>query len=445
MMIRKIVMLMAILPGLASYAQSTKAYTAQECVAYALENNVQIKGAKFDEQIAQAKVKEILGLGLPQVNGSFDIKDYLKIPTSLIPARAFDPKAPADLYYPVQFGVKYNATASLDASQVLFDGGFFVGLQASKTFVELSSKAIQRSQIEIKVAVLKAYYNVLVMELRQELLNVNYSRIEKLFTDVKVMYSSGVVEKLDLDRATYSLNSLKVEQQRVAKMVEVSYFLLKYQMGMPQDTKLELSDKISPQLLGTALNSTQFDYENRVEYRLLKVQERLTYLDLKRNRAAFLPSLVAYGNYSYQAQRNQLNLGASDQRWFPIALVGARLNIPILSSGQRYFKTQEAKISLYKVQNDIALRKQSIDLEVTNSTLLYQNNLASAEMQRKNYQLAEEIYNTTKIKYDQGVGSNLEVISAEAAMKEAQTNYYSAIYDALISKIDYEKATGQLN
>lgn len=428
-----------------SYAQtkdsSSFAFSLQQCIDFAYKNQSRVVNAAIDEKIAGEKVKEITGVGLPQLNGSLDVKDYVQIPTSLIPAQFFGGR-PGE-YFPVKFGTKYNTTAGVDASQLIFDGSYIVGLQASKTYKELSAKNLQRSKIEAAVAVSKAYYSVLINERRFELLKVNVERVKKLMDDTKVMYENGFAEKIDFSRVSVSYNNLVTEKDKIEKMLQLGYLVLKFQMGMDLNSKLTLTDNLNAgtsQLVNMA--EEKVDYSKRIEYDLIQTQKRLYELDLKKNRYGYLPSLVAYGNLSANAQRQEFDFLDTKKKWFPIGIVGAKLTIPIFDGLQKNYRIQQSKLTLMKTINDAKMLEQSIDMEVKSARINYQNSLASLETQKKNIELAEEVYNVSKKKYEEGVGSNLEVVNADAALKEAQTNYYNAMYDALVAKIDLDKASG---
>ena len=129
---------------------------------------------------------------------------------------------------------------------------------------------------------------------------------------------------------------------------------------------------------------------------------------------------------------------------YPTTFIGAKVTMPIFTGFQRSSRTQQAKLSLQKADNNIENLKRSIDFELASSMTMLQNASVSLENQKKNIVLAEQVYKTTKIKYDEGVGTNLEVVTAEASVKEAQTNYYNALFDAIVAKIDFDKASGNL-
>jgi outer membrane protein TolC len=418
-------------------------FSLQQAIDYALQNHHNIKNAMLDEQIAKNKVNEIIGIGIPQLNGSFDVKNFVELPTSLIPAKIFNPFAPDDSYIGVKFGTQYNSGAGIEASQLVFNSDYLVGLQATRTYFELSRKATQRTKIETIVAVTKAYYSVLLNEERIKLVEANIARLRKLMDDTQALYSNGFAEKIELDRITVAYNNILAEEEKIQRIKSLGYLLLKFQMGMPQTATLTLTDKLNDiQFDATLADKT--DYSNRIEYALLETQKKAAYLQLKKDRLSVLPSMVLYASFSANAYRQKFDIFDTKKVWYPTELIGMKINIPIFSGGQKHYRIQQSKLGVLKVENDLTFIQQSIDLEASAAKANLQNALASLEIQKKNIVLAEEIYKTAKTKYEQGVGSNLEVMNAETSLKESQTNYLSALYDALISKVDYDKATGSL-
>jgi len=423
---------------------SSYSFSLQKAIEFALQNQKDIKNALIDEQIAQKKVNEIAGMGLPQINSSFDLKEFIEIPTSLIPAEIFG-GAPGT-YAAVKFGTKYNATAGIDASQLIFSGEYFLGVKASKVYVELSSKSTQRTKIETSATVSKAYYTVLVNEERIKLIDATVSRIKKTLMDTKALLDNGFVEKIDYDRLTVTYNNLLVEQEKIQRLLSLGTYLLKYQMGMDVNATLTLTDKLADVKFDFTNNvsAQKFDYEKRVEFGLFQTQYKLAKLDLKRQRLSYLPTAFAYGSLSGSAQRNEFDIFDTDKKWFPTSVIGAKITMPIFSGFQRHSKNQQAKLSLQKAENNIDFIKNSIDLEIASSTAILQNASSSLENQKKNILIAEDVVRVSKLKYEQGVGSNLEMITAETSLKEAQTNYFNALFDALVAKIDFDKANGNL-
>ncbi len=416
-------------------------FSLQQCIDYALSHQSSYLNAQIDEEISKRKVQEILGLSMPQISASGGLNDFIEIPTSLLPGEVFG--APAGTYIPVKFGTQYSANGGLEVGQLIADGQYFVAIQATKALKEFTSKSTQRTKIETITTVTKAYYNALIADKRIELLNSNVDRISKLASDSKIMYDNGFIEQLDLDRINITFTNLKTEQDKISKLVNLSKYLLMYQMGMDVNSKLTLTDSLKPMNFESVLTGS-FNPQDRIEMQLLNTAESLYKLDAKRYKVAYFPSIYAFGSYSYQAQSNEFNLFGSGQKWYPTGIVGLKISVPIFDGLQKTRKIQQVNLNLQKNSNDQLNLTNGLTLQYMNAKTQLQNATQSLQSQDDNMKLAERVYNTTKSKYEQGVGSNTDLLNAQSALKESQTNYLSALYDAMIAQTDYLNATGQI-
>lgn len=417
-------------------------FSLADAIDYALKHQTAVLNAQLDEQAAVNKVKETTAIGLPQVNASFNFQDFLQVPTSLIPGEFFGQSA--GTFVPVQFGVKYQSLAGVDISQLIFDGSYLVGLQAAKTYKELSVRNSKRTKIETVVAVTKAYYSVLVSNEQLDLLDANLIRLKKSLSDTEAYYKNGFVEKVDVDRLRVLTNNLETERLNILRLLELNTQLLKFQMGMPVEAQLKTTDSIDKFTLDREIplvDSTA--YVNRIEYGLVQTQKRLNELDLKRYKSQFLPSIAAFGSFSSSYQNNSFNDLFNTS--FPTQVVGFRLSLPLFTSGQRIYRIRNAKIEVLKTENSLQNLKNGINLEISQARANYLNGLNSLESQKRNMELSEEILRVSRVKYEQGVGSSLEVTSAETSLKESQNNYIKALYDLLINKVSLDKALGKIN
>ncbi len=431
--------------GFEANAQQTSSnnFSLQQAIDYSLKNSPNYLNADLDLKNAEYKRKEITGLGLPQVNGSIDLKDYLAIPTSLLPGQFFG--APAGTYIPVKFGTKYNATAGFDASQLLFSSDYIVGLKAAKEFINLSKINVQRSKVDLASAVSKAYYNVLVNRERIKLLDINIVRLQKLYNDTKALNQQGFVEQIDVERLEVQLNNLKTEKEKTDRLIGLSENLLKFQMGYKIADAISLTDSLSfNNKEVSTLNAGKIDVTKRSDYQLLQSQQSLNKLDIKRQKMGYLPTLVAYGAFQYNAQRQEFDFFDGKKDWFNVALIGAKLNISVFDGLQRNYRVQQAKIAVLKGENTLKNVEMAAELEANVADISYTNAYASLQTQKRNMELAQHVFDVAQKKFTEGVGSNLEITTAESSLKEAQTNYYNSIYDMLVAEIDYKKATGTL-
>ncbi len=414
----------------------------KEAIAYAQTHQTAVLNARIDEKVAQNTVRQTIAIGLPQVSGNANFSDFIKVPTSLLPGEFFGQPG---TQIPVQFGVKYQSSAGLELNQLLFDGTYLVGLQAAKTFKELSNKNLRRTQIETAVAVSKAYYSVLVSREQTKLIDANLVRLNSSLNDTKALYKNGFVEKIDVDRLTVLTNNLQTERENVLRLVDLNVKLLKFQMGMPIETPLVLSDEIDT-AEGTAEIIPSIDstaYKGRIEYALLETQKRVNEFDLKRFKSQFLPSLSGFASTSQSYQSN--NFSELFDRSFPTTVVGLRLSVPLVSGGQKLYQVRNARLQVERSENDLVNLRNGINLEIAQARTSYLNGLKSLDNQKRNMELATEVLRVSKIKYEQGVGSSIEVTTAETSLKESQNNYISALYDLLINKINLEKASGIIN
>ena len=421
-------------------------FSLQQSIEYALKHSPNHMNSMLDEQNAEYKRREVRGLGLPQVNGSIDVKDYLALPTSLIPG---DFVGRPGTYLPVKFGTKYNATAGFSASQLLFSSDYIFALKASKEFLNLSKISVSRSKSELAAQVSKAYYTVLINRDRMTLLEANITRLQKAFDDTRAFNQQGFVEAIDVERLEVSLNNLVTVKENTSRLIGLSETLLKFQMGYKLEDPINLTDSLSTDNNFQEFGSGKIDVTQRPDYQLLQSQQTLLDIDVKRMKWGYLPTLAAYGSYQYNSQRNQFDFFNSDKnnptkQWYKIGLIGATLNINIFDGFQRHNRIQQASISAQKNVNNIRNVELGGELEATVASITFNNALASVKNQKRNMELAQHVYDVAQKKYEAGVGSNLEVVTAETALVEAQTNYFNALYDMIVAKTDYQKATGTL-
>lgn len=446
--------ILAVLVGMAisgsSVAQDKTApagLTLQQCIEFGYENNPTLKNAHASVASSEAKVGEIVASGLPQISGNADIGDNYLIPTTFVPANTFDPNAPEGEMIGLKFGTQYTGRATLDMSQMIFNGSYFVGLKASRTYTELARVDLVSSKIDLVAAIKKAYYSVLVNKERLSLIEINANRLDSLLRQTKAMYENGFAEKIDVSRIQVQVNNINNTKRSATIGLEVSYNLLKFQMGFPIANPIALADGLKDVQLQVLENDfkSDFNYNNRIEYKKLGVNHTLTELDIKNTRSQYLPSLDFYGNYgaSYGTS-NFNNFVAFGDNWKTMGSFGLRLHVPIFDGLMKRKQVQQKQIQLNQIENVQALTRNQIDMEQNQVSLSFQNSIDALRIQNENMDLAEEVYKVTVIKYQEGVGSNIEVLDADASYKEAQTNYYAALYDALITSVDLEKAYGKL-
>ncbi len=427
------------------HAQEKYVFTLDECLIYAMENNQNILNASLEIVKQEKIVGETLSQGLPQIEAFIDLRNNFEVPTSFIPAKFFDENAPADEFVPVQFSTQYTGNASVTLKQMVFYGSYFVGVQAARTFTELSTKDHIRTQIDVAEAVTKGFYGVLINEAALDLVNNNYNRLDSLLRETRIMYETGFVEKIDVNRIQVQFNNIKNARLNAGNILEISMKILKFQMGMAIDTPLELTGELSD--MGDKINNlhyNEFNYEDRIEYSTLQTRESLAHYDLKNVNVQYLPRIDFYLTGGANAGTGSNPDLFNTDNWYGLGFYGFQMSIPIFDGLNKSYQIQQRKIKIDQIQNSYSLLENSINLEIQSAEIRLNNAIYNLREQENNMDLSKEVYDVTKIKYQEGVGSNIELIEADATYKEAQTNYFDALYQVLISKVDLDKSRGVL-
>lgn len=428
---------------LSTTAFSQQSFSLKEAVQYGIKNHLTVKNAQLEIYSAENTIKQIKASGMPQINGQFQYTSNLIIPTQLLEAKNFNPNAAEGEVTKFKFGVPWGGQAGIGVNQLIFDATWLVGLKAAPVYRELAQRGVTSSKITVAENVMKAYYSVLVAEERSKILLLNINRMDTLLREIKIMNEKGFVEKLDVDRLQVQRNNLVTETQKVKNLIQLSYGLLKFQMGMKQQETLTLKDKLSETDLST-LQLPEYqgvDYANRIEYSTLMTQRKLTTLDIERIQKGVLPKVFFSGSLGASHSNPRFN---PFERWFGSSALSIGVQVPIYDSGLRKTQIQQQNIALTKIDQSALLLRESFELQASQSIISLQNGLETLKSQKANMELATEVLRVSKIKYQAGAGTNIEVVNAESSLKEAQTNYFAALYDLLIAKVDLDKASGKL-
>jgi outer membrane protein len=508
----------------------TMSLSLRQAVDFAVKNKSSLLATRLGEATAAAKVGEIRSAGLPQVNVAATLSDNFKLQKSLVSfplsqtvltqndlaaaqggqQQVLGTQQLALPPQPFAFGLQYAGNTSASVSQLLFDGAYLIGLKAAKVYTELAKKQTQQAEIDVVEQVSKAYYSTLVARSRLSLLARNVQRLDTVLYQTQKIFKAGFAEKLDVDRLRVQRNNLVVEQQKAQRLTELSVGLLKFQMGLPQQQNVQLTDSLSSavvdasalrQRLGVASLSTgggvdglgavptapttpggdntaaqnrldqqnalsggqsiaargALNYNNRIEFSTLETQQALAGLDLRNRQAGAYPRLVLTGAYgftgsaktgselfAFRGPTSRNSAGFANQNWFGFGNVGLSLQVPVFDGFRRKYLVQQGRLQQQTIEKGFETLKQSIDLQDVQSRTTLVNALDVLDNQKANLDLATDVARVTRIKFNAGVGSNLEVITAETDLRSAQTNYYGAVYDVLVAKVDRDKATGEL-
>jgi len=425
---------------LSAVAQQRYAFSAKDAVEYAKKNNVQVKNALVDVLIQEQTNKEVTASAYPQISSTLSGTGYIKLPTTLIPGEFFG--QPAGTHIPVKFGTKFNESAGVSLQQLLFDGQVFIGLQARNATMQFARKAEEVTEENIIANVYKIYYQLAASNNQLSILDANIARVQKFLNDTRKSFENGFAEKLDISKLEVQLANLQTEKIKAQNGIDNGYLGLKLLMGMPVQDSLVLTETVNESdIRNGVLDASVYNYTDRKDYQYAELGKELNQFNIKRYKLSKLPTVNLNAAYSTSRQDNTFGFGAP---WFKTSFVGMSINIPIFSGGAKDARIRSAQLDLQKTQNNIDALKISIDNDVRQSINNYSSALATLDAQKRNMDLAETVYNQTQLKFQNGVGSQTEISTAQSDLQVAQSNYILALYDAINAKIDFLKATGKL-
>ena len=441
---KRILLFLLILSSFSLKGQSQK-LSLSECIDLAIKNNENLKNSILEEKISKALSNEYLSIGFPQINFDGGIKYNHEVPKSLLDISRFMPGVPEGTEQEVQFGQAYDGRVDLFVNQMIFNGSYFVGLSAAKELIKLSEKMTERNVIDIHESVSKAYYTTLNTKSRVDLVNSNIDRLDALLKQTKSLYENGFVEKLDLDRIQVSYNNLKSEKIKADRLYDLSLAVLKFQIGISVDKKIELIEEFNEELVTAfSFDLNEFDYSKRIEYSILQTDKNLKFYELKNNRTQYLPQVYANYNYGYNTSASQSNIFFESDRWKKFGTFGLQVIVPIFDGFLKRSRINQSKYKIEQVENQMLFLERSINLQINQSLAAYHNSKESLKIARENLELAQDVYFASEKKYAQGVGSNLELIDSNNSLKIAQNQYYNSLYESIISIIDIKKTLGIL-
>ncbi len=418
--------------------------TIEEAVDYALENSFELRQTELDVADADARISETLSTGLPKLNGNVRYQYFPDVPNFLIPAQFTDPAAPEGSFIALPAGTDQSLSAALELNALLFDGSFFVGLQAARVFKELTQKEGNETRQEVKWNVKRAFYSALLARDQMTELENNLENLEKLLNETKALHREGFAELLDVRRLELNYNSLKNQQNQIERTRNLTENILKFQMGWPMDEPIEIEGDLN-QMAGEWMVRSidlEYNYSDRPDYAVMEVTSELADLNIKEIRMGYLPKLHAFANHNQNLQRNKL-FDSDEIGWLKTTSIGATLYIPIFDGLEKRYRGQRAQISKLKVEEGKNQLRQAIDMEVQNNYIEYQNAVSNLEEATERTDLSEEIYQTVLIKYREGLSTSFELIQAEQDMFDARINQLNALHRILETRAMVEKSMGR--
>jgi outer membrane protein len=418
-------------------------FTLDEAVAFAMENNLNAQNARLDVDAADQRVWETAATGLPQISASANYNYNINLPTTLIPDFANDPTQKI----PIQFGTKHNASAGVLGNQLLFSGEYIIGLQTARIFKEFTQRTKERTEQEVRQAVIENYYLVLLGEATLGLLEDNRDNVKQTYEETVQLYKSGFVEEIEADQLEVVLTDLQNSVLSMQRQIMATKNLLKYQMGVERERDIVLNDSLASLVATidyTAILGLEFTLEENIDYQILSDQERLAFMDLKLKRTAYMPTLSAFYSMDFAAQRDEFNFLDADQDWYRASLLGLSFNVPIFSSGFRRAGVAQKRIAYEQARNSKEFAAEGLQVEFLQYKYDFANAVEKYRSDKKNLDLSEKVVRVTNTKYVEGLATSLELTQVNNQYLTALTNYTSSMVEVLNAKIKIDQLMNNL-
>lgn len=424
--------------AMATMAQGPVSLSLQQAVDQAARQSYSVQYSALEAEKADSKIKEILGVGLPQVAASAGLNNYLKVPTQVIP-NFFGNDPPT---MEIQLGVPWMLNGGVQLNQLLFDGSYLVGLQATRELKDKAGLDLEKAQHDARVQAAKAYYAVLAAEEGVRLLGESLPLLEKSAGDAKAMVQQGFMESTDVDRLTIQLADTRNRQGSLRQQANVARAYLALVLGLPTGTPTTLTDALQPLLDDPAeagLAEAAFDVNQHVDQQVAQSMLRLGELDVRNKKAAYLPSLGGFFNYQQAYNYMEFDIG-NGSWWFPGSLWGLQLNVPIFSSGMRHQQVRQAKLSLEQANVNAKATEQRLLAEKEQQQAILRAAQDSYDTGRRNLALSRSIFDRTSIKFTEGMASSFELTQEHGNYLTMQQTYIQRIVDLLQARADMRKA-----
>lgn len=420
-------------------------FSLNKAIEYALLHNENVLNSELSSLDAEAQVGETRADGLPQINASFGYTNNLFIAKSPIPNSFITGDPNAEGVTLVGFGAQHLGNLNIGLEQMIWDGSFFIGLKAAKTLREKVIVDKAKAEVDVIEQVTKAYYLVLVNQTRISLINTNLESLNTTLEETRALYENGFAESIDVSRLQVQVNNLQAEKSGVEQAVRTSQDLLKLSMGMPVTEPIALTDEL--EAISFNYNQTEIDnfsLQKRLEIQQLDYLKNLAELQVKNTNSQYIPKVTFSAGWGRNTGSNEFSDVWDGKKWFSNSMIGLNINIPVFDGLRKKYTVQRNKIELETLNNQYRQLSNSISQELRAAKNTLDVSLEQLEVQEANMELAREVSDISKEKYSAGVGSNLEVTNAEKDYKEAETNYLNALYNAIIAKVDLDKALGKL-
>ncbi|MBQ0095751.1 MAG: TolC family protein [Bacteroidetes bacterium] len=429
--------------------QAQEQFTLKECFDYAIEHNQSLQKDRLGLETAAQSKRELIGSLLPQINASAGFTYNIDKPLVTMPnfiSPMMGAMAPAGLpdYIAMTMSLDMSANWGASLTQQIVNLSLLNALKVTEATGEMAQIGIEATTNDIIAQTATFYYNVQVLQYAMTQFDESIALMDTTLNMMQVNREIGLVRQIDVDRITVAKTNLETQKSSMLQALEVQKNLLKLQMGFPMTEAIIIPeinlDEMENRLQTAA--SPGFDITVLPAYRILEQQKNLAGLQYKSALYETLPVLVLAANYSYNYTGNDFS--GPSYHSFPVSMVSLNLKMPLFTGMSKNAKIKKAKIEMMKTDGDRETLEQSLTMAHSNARMQLEQQIRTIEAQRRNKDLAQEVFNVTEFNYGEGISSLSDVLNATSSLIEAQMNYVNALSSCMSAYIELKKTDGTI-
>lgn len=422
-------------------ACSAQALTLKESIGIALKNNPSVVASEKKMVAADAKLRQAVGAFLPTLKLAGNLGRAYQQPSTV---QFTTQTTMGSQTQTLTFGTdaaqdSRGITASL--SQPIFIGALLPGYGLAQKNLDLAKADHQKTILDTSFNVTQAYFGVLKADKMAKLAEESKQMAQSHVNQVQTMLNAGVVTRADLLRSEVQLANAEVGLTRARAGLEIAKDAFNNALGNNLEQEVNL---VEEGLTGTVASLLPYQnllataLDNRPDWKQYLLSRGMSEDNLKIAQADYLPSVMltaSKGNLitefpSYKSDVSSWNVtGAAS--WTLFDGLGRENRIREAAANLDAQKATEEQV------------KNGIALEVRDAYLNLKSALETIGSAKKAVDSAQEGYKLSNLRYDSGVGTNLEILDAQVALTQAKTNYLQALFDVEIAKAKINKVVGK--
>lgn len=422
--------------SLAQRDVSPSGLSLNEAINYGLEHSPVLQNSARDIEIAKKRVWETTATGLPQADltGSYSYSPALAGLTEIFTG---DTAGAGENPFGFDFNpddLKTSFFMDIQVTQLIFSGQYIVGLQAAKAYSSLSRLNNSKSKADLIETISNVYTDALISRSTKKTLDSTLAVVERTHHETQELYKSGFVQATDVDQLRIQYLNIMSSLETMERRIEFTERLLKFHIGLPVDQPIELTDDLDHLILSLELATSVADSMNiseNIDYLLASTSEKLSQLNMRVQKAQFLPTLAGFYNRHEDFDDNFFNDQSPD-------MFGLSLNFPLFSSGQRLSQVGQAELEFMKARTNKQVTREFLRVQYETMLAGYISARDIFNMQKENRDLSYRVYMHSITKFREGVGSSLDMNQAQRQYFEAESNYYTALMALVAAKANLE-------